>query len=98
MIRRPPRSTLFPYTTLFRSAPAGSRRPGGSERLVPPADLKHSVAPQAAHARRRLAEWRSLAAIRADDVARSPARGQPPRVAGARNHGPVLVRPRQDLQ
>src|SRR5947209_16070149 len=25
MIRRPPRSTLFPYTTLFRSAPA--RRP-----------------------------------------------------------------------
>src|SRR6266511_3058081 len=25
MIRRPPRSTLFPYTTLFRSAPAWSR-------------------------------------------------------------------------
>src|SRR5215469_3260774 len=24
MIRRPPRSTLFPYTTLFRSAPRGS--------------------------------------------------------------------------
>src|SRR3712207_7230082 len=40
MIRRPPRSTLFPYTTLFRSAPAdqgdgggrsgvGDRGPGG---------------------------------------------------------------------
>src|SRR5689334_24295890 len=27
MIRRPPRSTLFPYTTLFRSAGAGARRP-----------------------------------------------------------------------
>src|SRR3989442_14555818 len=27
MIRRPPRSTLFPYTTLFRSATAGERRP-----------------------------------------------------------------------
>src|SRR2546428_7488502 len=26
MIRRPPRSTLFPYTTLFRSAAAGGRR------------------------------------------------------------------------
>src|SRR5687768_17898427 len=26
MIRRPPRSTLFPYTTLFRS-PAGAARP-----------------------------------------------------------------------
>src|SRR5437588_2735593 len=25
MIRRPPRSTLFPYTTLFRSAPSGGR-------------------------------------------------------------------------
>src|SRR2546430_8576662 len=25
MIRRPPRSTLFPYTTLFRSARAGLR-------------------------------------------------------------------------
>src|SRR5689334_24086999 len=26
MIRRPPRSTLFPYTTLFRSAPPPGRR------------------------------------------------------------------------
>src|SRR2546422_9386982 len=26
MIRRPPRSTLFPYTTLFRSRPRGCRR------------------------------------------------------------------------
>src|SRR2546430_4384738 len=25
MIRRPPRSTLFPYTTLFRSAEGGAR-------------------------------------------------------------------------
>src|SRR3712207_7777578 len=30
MIRRPPRSTLFPYTTLFRSPASGSRsaKPG----------------------------------------------------------------------
>src|SRR2546430_11647182 len=27
MIRRPPRSTLFPYTTLFRSAMIGTRSP-----------------------------------------------------------------------
>src|SRR2546422_4410514 len=26
MIRRPPRSTLFPYTTLFRSLPHGDER------------------------------------------------------------------------
>src|SRR5204863_3282648 len=32
MIRRPPRSTLFPYTTLFRSSiPTGSRTKGGGE-------------------------------------------------------------------
>src|SRR5260370_23271989 len=52
MIRRPPRSTLFPYTTLFRSGASGefpqSRRPvaarggdhrcgpGGSSRADPP--------------------------------------------------------------
>src|SRR2546426_4336531 len=29
MIRRPPRSTLFPYTTLFRSGRAGVRRRQG---------------------------------------------------------------------
>src|SRR2546422_5579660 len=28
MIRRPPRSTLFPYTTLFRSRPPGARKFG----------------------------------------------------------------------
>src|SRR3712207_8510874 len=34
MIRRPPRSTLFPYTTLFRSRPPlGDRRQGGDARL-----------------------------------------------------------------
>src|SRR5260221_5250531 len=27
MIRRPPRSTLFPYTTLFRSLPEGNGKP-----------------------------------------------------------------------
>src|SRR2546427_6545733 len=29
MIRRPPRSTLFPYTTLFRSRHRGAARRGG---------------------------------------------------------------------
>src|SRR3712207_7065056 len=32
MIRRPPRSTLFPYTTLFRSSPPCVRRRRGRER------------------------------------------------------------------
>src|SRR5436309_4442903 len=29
MLRRPPRSTLFPYTTLFRSSLARTARPAG---------------------------------------------------------------------
>src|SRR5438309_7730985 len=38
MIRRPPRSTLFPYTTLFRSHPAGPAA-GGDD--VERRDLRH---------------------------------------------------------
>src|SRR5690349_22208579 len=40
MIRRPPKSTLFPYTTLFRSAPWRRSHPGishrASRRTIPP--------------------------------------------------------------
>src|SRR3712207_8258062 len=59
MIRRPPRSTLFPYTTLFRSEPArglARRRdpdrpaPGvdGGPRAVPVALAQHAVRRQKA--------------------------------------------------
>src|SRR2546428_4591919 len=34
MIRRPPRSTLFPYTTLFRSRPAREAHGGHAQRAV----------------------------------------------------------------
>src|SRR3712207_6863393 len=35
MIRRPPRSTLFPYTTLFRSASAAEQTNSVGMKLVP---------------------------------------------------------------
>src|SRR5688572_31497190 len=35
MIRQPPRSTLFPYTTLFRSGWAEGARPAGAGALRP---------------------------------------------------------------
>src|SRR3712207_7056832 len=35
MIRRPPRSTLFPYTTLFRSTHAARRTPHAARIAVP---------------------------------------------------------------
>src|SRR5438445_10003553 len=46
MIRRPPRSTLFPYTTLFRSARA---RPG--RRLLRPLGGRRADADRRRHAR-----------------------------------------------
>src|SRR2546425_4011919 len=44
MIRRPPRSTLFPYTTLFRSGPGG-RDPRRREEIGPRRADRHA-APQ----------------------------------------------------
>src|SRR5437870_9154241 len=43
MIRRPPRSTLFPYTTLFRSEGRGRRRHQRAERRADE-DAEHGVA------------------------------------------------------
>src|SRR5690625_5743117 len=34
MLPRPPRSTLFPYTTLFRSTRSGPRGPSGASRSL----------------------------------------------------------------
>src|SRR6266487_1021017 len=45
MIRRPPRSTLFPYTTLFRSrtcAGSPSSTPGGSRSRRAPRSEEHT--------------------------------------------------------
>src|SRR2546429_2536031 len=44
MIRRPPRSTLFPYTTLFRSSPIRMRPPVIRSR--PPIERRSVVLPQ----------------------------------------------------
>src|SRR2546426_3791454 len=50
MIRRPPRSTLFPYTTLFRSSPWLARLDGDSTLYLPNAYavefLRHNLAPE----------------------------------------------------
>src|SRR4029077_21295428 len=46
MIRRPPRSTLFPYTTLFRSRSGqrfeGKRQPGRCHRGISPRSEEHT--------------------------------------------------------
>src|SRR3712207_7357829 len=69
MIRRPPRSTLFPYTTLFRSALRGDPRVGGAP--VPRGDhglgaaalLRDHLTPPTPRARR----WRPRAGRRSEE-------------------------------
>src|SRR3712207_7048951 len=68
MIRRPPRSTLFPYTTLFRSV--RRQRVGGADDLVEerPALVDEHLGVAAAHARglHRVAPG-EVGHLRADD-------------------------------
>src|SRR3712207_8393719 len=55
MIRRPPRSTLFPYTTLFRSGVdfTAGNIPSAISHLTPGADLRHA----------RNRDWRNALAV-----------------------------------
>src|SRR3712207_7196882 len=57
MIRRPPRSTLFPYTTLFRSPPAAPVET--VERVAPPRPAPVPPPPETRPADRRSEEHTS---------------------------------------
>src|SRR5947207_7682065 len=59
MIRRPPRSTLFPYTTLFRSSlrMASRRRAGGAVRRL--LDLADTRQPPEARSEEHTSELQS---------------------------------------
>src|SRR2546428_2090056 len=63
MIRRPPRSTLFPYTTLFRS-----RLPCASSRSTPASPPRVLHAEDAPRAGQRTAQRRLVIQIALDDV------------------------------
>src|SRR3712207_9097770 len=56
MIRRPPRSTLFPSTTLFRSPRGGARQVGGEVRDRGAAVLREAVAVGGVHRRALVVE------------------------------------------
>src|SRR2546422_11232419 len=51
MIRRPPRSTLFPYTTLFRSQPARGTTPRHIPRDILAREMEKTHLRDPAHAR-----------------------------------------------
>src|SRR2546427_5788484 len=68
MIRRPPRSTLFPYTTLFRSHVFGAHaRELGVQRLQVRAGLGHLVFIGAQLRPAQLARERAQARIRSEE-------------------------------
>src|SRR2546430_12702935 len=80
MIRRPPRSTLFPYTTLFRS---GARRLV-AQREIPHRSVFRLLGPDPARRRR------AASALSAEDVAEQ-ARVRPDRAQAGR-HVPEALR------
>src|SRR5256886_13081070 len=85
MIRRPPRSTLFPYTTLFRSL-AGAVPPSRLRRLGPRGGAAGALlrADEALRARREdapLCEGRQRVPVRGLRVARRGARAEAGRPA-----------------
>src|SRR2546430_14848937 len=86
MIRRPPRSTLFPYTTLFRS-PVEHRRPvgGPAPRLF---DVGHDdAAPEPLPEHHRLLEGRigPRAAVETHEQAREHGYGSTAKNSSSRN-------------
>src|SRR3712207_8288956 len=72
MIRRPPRSTLFPYTTLFRSRvhrqPTPGDEPPGPDRVVLPGRRRDRGQPASVHATppRSLADLRRALQLRGE--------------------------------
>src|SRR3989441_10912102 len=81
MIRRPPRSTLFPYTTLFRSRPGEAAEVDGAERGHVAAEFR--------------LVWGSLGALAADAPAARVPWAKP--VGDLHHHGAVgRVRARRE--
>src|SRR3712207_7127784 len=71
MIRRPPRSTLFPYTTLFRSPLPGRRGPARVSRDEPAALAERALGHVRGDALVQVVRERSLMARFAGSAARS---------------------------
>src|SRR3712207_8126173 len=57
MIRRPPRSTLFPYTTLFRSKLAEKPKPGIGRLAL---ETGAAIVPVAIHGSSKVRNWKRL--------------------------------------
>src|SRR6266496_5606569 len=90
MIRRPPRSTLFPYTTLFRSGPRPAQIPG--EGAGPGGSRERGGPPGRGHVGRNRPAWRGRS--RGRTACARPAEARHGRRCGLRRHRGRLRRVR----
>src|SRR3712207_5001476 len=92
MIRRPPRSTLFPYTTLFRSCHhyAGPRRPSYTDRTA--AEFLGRTASLLLHTTVTAGEQGDVVAVASRQAQLAALVGRSPRTLGpALTDGPVTA-------
>src|SRR5690349_23066246 len=66
MTRRPPRSTLFPYTTLFRSTPAAIRLEDEETALTAATQIRREILVHAGEPQPRQRERRIVAVVHRD--------------------------------
>src|SRR5258707_11126803 len=76
MIRRPPRSTLFPYTTLFRSRAVVVDRPKAPDYSQPGGAMAETTIPAGKAAIQAIAAWHALVTL---GLLADPANSQVPR-------------------
>src|SRR5688572_32721958 len=67
MIRPPPRSTLFPYTTLFRSAYSAGSKPSGKINPKAVASMKELDYDLASHQSKSIEEVKQYAPFRSEE-------------------------------
>src|SRR5256886_17455944 len=79
MIRRPPRSTLFPYTTLFRSAATRARGKGSGSGAV--SSVGSGAARRASERARRFVSFMSMPSSRA--ISRTARANERPQIGRA---------------
>src|SRR3712207_7123864 len=84
MIRRPPRSTLFPYTTLFRSSPPVRRAGGAASGL-----RRGGRARRGAHRPLDGALRRGGRGVRVPEARRGRQHREPPKIGKAHVRTPV---------
>src|SRR2546430_17583335 len=94
MIRRPPRSTLFPYTTLFRSHYLAPLGPALKATLPPGMDIRDALVPRLTEAGRALLEAGQLDLPGQEEAARRALSRAGSGVKLPRAHLPALSRPR----